>query len=152
MRWERAPAVVTLLPPPIVRRTVVAKPALPMSTHYEYHGDFVYRFEIARDEMGAVEWAGVDEHPPLPPRRAIALSRQAVLEQFGQYRPENLGFRACALQRTEDAARKYWYYAVTWFVPDAEGEGDPSSFTIPVSFNSVCPKPRISPRTEAEHA
>ena len=115
-----------------------------MIHHFSYWNEyFGFKFSISGAVIGAApQWLAHEDFPPLSPRLAIANSRsvvQQLLQAVGPFEPR---FSACALRSSTRQEGSWWYYVVSWFVPDLEDPAaDWSEFSVPVVFDGSTPEP-----------
>ncbi len=104
-----------------------------------YFETLVFRFSVGPDDIPETPaWLDTEDFPPLSPRAAIETSRLVVLDMLKDYPCAEPGFHACALKKTHDSDRGWWYYEVEWRVYPPE-YGDRSSLTVPVLLNGRVP-------------
>ncbi len=115
-----------------------------MILHYSYWNEyFGYAFNASKEELAKKpQWAKHEAFPPLSPRIAIANAKGAVQRTLTEVQPFDPTFRACSLQVRSEYEGGWWYYVVSFFVPDLEDVGsDWSEFSVPVLFDGTTPEP-----------
>ena len=115
-----------------------------MIQYYAYWNEyFGYKFSISEEALKACpSWRNEEEFPPLSPKVAIGNSRPIVKRLLQEVNPFEPRLSACSLQCTTEREVGWWYYLVTWFVPDLEDvAADWSQFSVPVLFDGSTPEP-----------
>ena len=114
-----------------------------MIVYYAYWNEyFGFRFSFPPEAADVPQWPQSEPFPPLSPRVAIERSRAVVQQLLQEVHPFDPEFRACSLCNRSEQHEGYWYYIVSWSVPDLEDvRADWSEFAVPVLFDGSTPQP-----------
>lgn len=115
-----------------------------MTIHYAYWNEyFGYKFTISDEDASTLpKWSKQEKFPPLSPRVAIENSKIAIQRILQEIEPFEPKFSSCALTIGGHDDGEWWYYLVSWYVPDlADTASDWSEFSIPVLFDGSTPDP-----------
>lgn len=112
--------------------------------HYAYWSEYCgYQFSISPESFSALPiWSQDEAHPPLSPRLAIANSQLVVNRLLRDVQPFDPKFSACSLKTRNEYGKDWWYYVVSWFVPEQDLAADWSEFSVPVLFDGSTPEPK----------
>ena len=111
-----------------------------ITQHFSYYfTEIGFAFQLSRDARQP-QWRENEAFPPLPPRKAIAVSKLTLEKMLVAYSASDPEFHACTLRQTRDREGEWWYYEISWFVypPECNG-GDRGTITVPVMFNGESP-------------